>query len=43
MNFDLSDEQHLLQDTVKQYVDNECPPTRLREIFEGDEGHDPTF
>jgi alkylation response protein AidB-like acyl-CoA dehydrogenase len=41
MNFDLSEEQHLLQQTVKQFVENECPPNRLREIFDGDEGHDP--
>ena len=43
MNFDLSEEQHLLQETIRQYVANECPPTRLREIFEGDSGHDAAF
>ena len=40
MNFDLSDEQELLQDTVRQFAANECPPTRVRAIFDG-EGHDP--
>jgi len=43
MNFDLSEEQHLLQETVKRFVENECPSTRLREIFDGDEGHDPAL
>ena len=42
MNFDISEEQSLLQETVRQYIENECPLPRLREIFEG-EGHDPTF
>ena len=41
MNFDLSDEQELLQDTVRQFAANECPPNRVRAIFDGDEGHDP--
>jgi len=40
MNFDLSDEQELLQDTVRQFAANECPPTRVRAIFDGEEGHD---
>ena len=43
MNFDLSEEQQLLQQTVKQLLDNECSPIRLREIFEGDTGHDPAL
>jgi alkylation response protein AidB-like acyl-CoA dehydrogenase len=40
MNFDLSEEQELLQDTVRQFLEKECPPTRLREIFEGESGFD---
>jgi len=40
VNFDLSDEQELLQDTVRQFAANECPPTRVRAIFDGEEGHD---
>ena len=43
MNFDLTDEQRMLQETVAQYVENECPMARLREIFDGDEGHDPVL
>jgi alkylation response protein AidB-like acyl-CoA dehydrogenase len=40
VNFDLSEEQVMLQETVKQYLENECPATRLREIFDGDVGMD---
>ena len=40
MNFDLSDEQELLQETVRQFAANECPPNRVRAIFDGEEGHD---
>jgi alkylation response protein AidB-like acyl-CoA dehydrogenase len=43
VNFDVSEEQQLLQETVGQYIENECPPPRLREIFDGEEGHDPTL
>ncbi len=38
MNFDLSEEQEMLQETVKQFLENECPATTLREIFDGDAG-----
>jgi len=40
MDFDLSEEQYLLQDTVRQYVEAECPANKLREIFDGEGGHD---
>ncbi len=40
MNFDLTEEQELLQETVRQFVANECPPTRRRAIFDGPDGHD---
>ncbi len=43
MNFDLSEEQLLLHDTLTQFALNECPPNRLRELFEGAEGHDPAL
>lgn len=33
----------MLQQTVAQYVENECPMAKLREIFDGDEGHDPVL
>ena len=37
MNFDLSEEQELLQQTVRQFVENEAPPTRVRELFDAEE------
>ena len=43
MNFELSEEQQLLQQTVRQYLDNECPATHVRELFEGDTGFDPAL
>ncbi len=41
MNFDLSDEQRLLQSTLADFLAKECPPERLREIFDGDPPFDP--
>ncbi len=43
MNFGLSDEQELLQETVRGFVANECPLPKLREIFEGQDGYDATL
>jgi len=43
VNFDLSEEQQMLQQTVAQLLEQECPPTRLREIFESESGHDPAL
>jgi alkylation response protein AidB-like acyl-CoA dehydrogenase len=43
MNFDLSEEQELLQSTVRQFLDNECPLPQVRAIFEGETGHDPAL
>jgi alkylation response protein AidB-like acyl-CoA dehydrogenase len=43
MNFDLSEEQQLLQDTIRQFLENECPVTRLREVFDSDNGFDATL
>lgn len=41
MIFDLTDEQKMLQETVQQFIENECPAARLRELFDGDQEHDP--
>ncbi len=41
MNFDLSDEQELLQEMVRQFIANECPPGRVREIFDSEDGRAP--
>ena len=43
MDFDITEEQELLLGTVAQLVENECPLARVREIFDGDSGHDPEF
>ncbi len=43
MNFGLTEEQELLQETVRGFVSNECPATRLREIFDAGTGSDSTL
>jgi len=40
MEFALTDEQELLQETVRGFVSRECPPPRLRALFEAGSGHD---
>ncbi len=40
MNFGLTDEQELLQETVRGFCAKECPPSRLRELFDASDGHD---
>ncbi|MEM7409462.1 MAG: acyl-CoA dehydrogenase family protein [Myxococcota bacterium] len=41
MHFGLNEEQQLLQETVQGFVAGECPPPRLRELFDAGTGHDP--
>jgi alkylation response protein AidB-like acyl-CoA dehydrogenase len=36
MDFSLSDEQELLQETVRGFVAKECPPQKVRAIFDGE-------
>jgi alkylation response protein AidB-like acyl-CoA dehydrogenase len=36
MDFALTEEQELLQETVRGFVEKECPPKRVRQIFDGD-------
>jgi alkylation response protein AidB-like acyl-CoA dehydrogenase len=43
MDFGLSDEQRLLQETIRGFATAECPPARLRPLFEAGEGHDPAL
>ena len=43
MDFGLTEEQELLQETVRGFVENECPPSRLRELFDEGVGHDPAL
>ena len=40
MNFSLSEEQRMLQETIRGFVENECPLSRLREIFDGESDYD---
>jgi len=43
MDFGLSEEQELLQETIRGFAQNECPTTRLRELFDEGSGHDPAL
>ncbi|MDJ0785718.1 MAG: acyl-CoA dehydrogenase family protein [Myxococcota bacterium] len=43
MDFGLTEEQQLLQQTVAGFLENECPPVRVREIFESEDGFDETL
>lgn len=43
MDFDLSDEQRLLQETIAQFMDNECPLARIRELYDDEVGFDPVL
>jgi alkylation response protein AidB-like acyl-CoA dehydrogenase len=43
VKFELSDEQQLLQETVRGFLEAECPLTRLREIYDADEPFDPSL
>ena len=43
MHFGLSEEQLLLQETVRGFVAGECSPPRLRELFDAGTGHDPAL
>jgi len=43
MDFGLSDDQLLLKDTVRRYLESECPTTRVRSVMESETGHDPAL
>ena len=43
MDFGLSEEQTLLQDTIRRWVESECPSTRVRAIMESPTGHNPAL
>ncbi len=40
MNFGLSEDQVLLKSTIKRFLEEQCPTTRVRAIMESDSGHD---
>src|SRR5437016_5676053 len=41
MDFGLSPDQILLKQTIRRWLDTECPTPRVRAIMESDGGHDP--
>ncbi len=41
MNFGLSQDQILLKDTIRRFLEEQCPTTRVRQVMEGPTGHDP--
>jgi alkylation response protein AidB-like acyl-CoA dehydrogenase len=43
MDFGLSEEQELLQETVRGFVARDCPIARVRQIFESPDGFDPAL
>jgi alkylation response protein AidB-like acyl-CoA dehydrogenase len=43
VDFGLSEEQTLLQDTIRRWVDGECTSTRIRAVMETPTGHDPAL
>jgi alkylation response protein AidB-like acyl-CoA dehydrogenase len=43
MDFGLSQDQVLLKDAIRRYLDAECPTSRVRAIMETDTGHDPAL
>jgi len=43
MDFGLSEEQRLLQDTIRRWLEAECPTTRTRTIMERPTRHDPAL
>lgn len=40
MDFGLTEDQLLLKDSLRRFLDAECPTTRVRAVMEGDGGHD---
>ncbi len=43
MNFGFSEEQDFLRSTAREFIETECPPTRVRELMETPEGYDPAL
>jgi len=43
MDFGLSQDQVLLKDTIRRFLDAECPTSRVRSVMEGPTGHDPAL
>jgi alkylation response protein AidB-like acyl-CoA dehydrogenase len=43
MNFGLSEEQLLFKQTLRRFVEEQCPTSRVRVVMESDGGHDPVL
>jgi alkylation response protein AidB-like acyl-CoA dehydrogenase len=43
MDFGLSQDQVLLKDTLRRWLGEECPTTRVRAVMESESGHDPAL
>jgi len=43
MDFGLSDDQVLFRQTLRRFLDEKCPTTRVRAVMESENGHDPTL
>ncbi len=43
MDFGLTEDQVLLKDTIRRWLESECPTTRVRAVMESDTGHDPAL
>jgi alkylation response protein AidB-like acyl-CoA dehydrogenase len=43
VDFGLSEEQELLQETVRTFARGECPAPRLREIYDSETGYEPAL
>ncbi len=41
MDFGLSQDQQLFQQTIRRWIEAECPTSRVRAVMESDTGHDP--
>src|SRR5437016_8271060 len=39
MNFGFSDEQEMLRESAKRFLDAECPPSFVRKMIESETGH----
>ena len=40
MDFGLSDDQQLFRQTLRRFLEEKCPSTRVRAVMEGPDGHD---
>ena len=40
MNFAFSEEQEFLRETARRFLEDKCPPTKVRELMESDAGFD---